>query len=370
MNRHIIQQKDLSRYAAEIYTYKCMLSIAYQYLSSKAQDEISENLLSEISTNEKNDAYHWIKVMQEITNGNKVTASPFLKKRVRFMMLILGDRSFIEWVLIAEDDRIEEMSILAANIEERRSDYLVRVISDERLHINLMKKEILGMEAWEMEGSGGVRDLIFGANDGLVSILALVAGVYGAVTDSTLILVTGVAAAIAGTISMGAGAYLSAKSEKEVTQRENRRKGILSGTHQQQVDSLVEMYKEQGFGERESRTIAERVTVDAEFQAQQPIGIVTGLTTEEDWPPSKAGLLTGISFMIASIIPLLPFALFDVTPAAISAMFASISALFGIGAIKAVFTRSSWERTGIENLIIGVIASTATFVIGKLMPGI
>ena len=74
--------------------------------------------------------------------------------------------------------------------------------------------------------------------------------------------------------------------------------------------------------------------------------------------------------MIASIIPILPFVLLDVTPAAISAMLASIAALFGIGVIKAVFTRSSWVRSGMENLVIGTLAATATYLIGKLLPGV
>jgi len=348
-----------------------MLSIAYMVLASKTSDVITKNLLSELGINEANDAADWNKLMETFNGSNPLKPGAFLRQRVRPMMVILGPRGFLEWVLIAEDDSIEAMSILAANIEDKEtSDFFIRVVSDERLHVNRMKKEVLGMEAWEMGGGGGVRDLIFGANDGLVSIFALVAGVYGAVTDSKLILITGVAGAIAGTISMGAGAYLSAKSEKEVTQKENQRKGILSGTHEQKTASLIEMYEKQGFSKRESEAVAERVVEDLELQSQQSIGEITGLTSEDDWPPYKAGLLTGISFMVASIIPILPFAILDVTPAAMAAIMASIAALFGIGASKAVFTRSSWIRSGMENLIIGVLAATITFLIGVLIPGI
>jgi VIT1/CCC1 family predicted Fe2+/Mn2+ transporter len=365
------ERDALLRSASEIYTYKWLLSIAYQALSSQASDEITENLLTEMHTNEGNDAEDWKKVLQMIDDRNLIKPGSFLRQRVRLMMLILGPRGFLEWVLIAEDESVEAMSIQAGNIQDKEtSDELIRVVADERLHVNKMKKEVLGMEAWEMGGGGGVRDVIFGANDGLVSILALVAGVYGAVTDSKLILITGVAGAIAGTISMGAGAYLSAKSEKEVTQKENQRKGIISGTQEQKTASLIEMYQAQGFSQRESEAVAARVLAQLEVESLGTIGEVTGLTTEDDWPPSKAGLLTGISFMIASIIPILPFAIFEVTPAAIAAMGASIAALFGIGASKAVFTRSSWVRSGLENLVIGMLAATATYIIGILIPGI
>jgi len=372
MNKLTIQEREaLLKNASEIFSYKGMLSIAYMNLASKAGDEITKNLLSEMGTNEANDAEDWNKVMQTLNESTALKPTSLPRQRVRLMMVILGSRGFLEWALIAEDESVEAMSILAANVKDKEtSDYLIRVVSDERLHVNRMKKELLGMEAWEMGGGGGVRDVIFGANDGLVSILALVAGVYGAVTDSKLILITGVAGAIAGTISMGAGAYLSAKSEKEVTQKENQRKGILTGTHEQKIASLIEIYQKQGFSKRESEAVAERVVEDIELQSQQSIGEVTGLTTEDDWPPSKAGLLTGISFMVASIIPILPFALLEVTPAAIAAMVASIAALFGIGASKAVFTRSSWVRSGMENLVIGTLAASATYIIGVLIPGI
>jgi VIT1/CCC1 family predicted Fe2+/Mn2+ transporter len=365
------EQETIRKYASEIYSYKCMLSIAYYSISEKAQDEITRKLLAEVYTNERSDAEDWKRSIEIFTGSNGLKSSLILKQRTQLMMAILGMRGFLEWVLIAEDESVGSVSILAANIrDEEASEYLVRLISDERLHINHMKKELLGMEAWEMGGGGGVRDVIFGANDGLVSILALVAGVYGAVTDSKLILITGVAGAIAGTISMGAGAYLSAKSEKEVIQKENQRKGIIAGTADQKRASLIDMYQKQGFSKSESEAVADRVLAEIEMESQQSIGEVTGLTTEDDWPPSKAGTLTGFSFLLMSIVPILPFAFLDVTAGAITAMFASMVALFTVGASKAVFTRSSWRRSGAENLIIGFLAAAATYVIGVLIPGI
>jgi VIT1/CCC1 family predicted Fe2+/Mn2+ transporter len=367
----IHERENLLGNASDIYKYKYMLSIAFNNLASKAIDNITKNLLTEISTNEANDADDWNKVMKAINEDKPFKPATYLKQRVRLMMMILGPRNFLEWVLIAEDESVEEISIKAGNIQDKEtSDTLMRIVSDERLHVNKMKKEVLGMETWEMGGGGGVRDVIFGANDGLVSILALVAGVYGAVTDSKLILITGVAGAIAGTISMGAGAYLSAKSEKEVTQKENQRKGIISGTGDQKKVSLIDMYQKKGFSKSESEAVADRVLAEIEMESQQSIGEVTGLTTEDDWPPSKAGSLTGFSFLLMSIVPILPFAFLDITVGAITAMFASMVALFTVGASKAVFTRSSWRRSGVENLIIGVLAAAATYIIGVLIPGI
>jgi VIT1/CCC1 family predicted Fe2+/Mn2+ transporter len=365
------ERENVLRNASEIIKYKSMLSKGLINLASRATDSITKKLLSEISMNEAQDTEYWSKAMGAINQDRLLKPAAYLKQRVRLMMTILGPRNFLEWALIAEDESIELMSIVAGNIQDKgTSDSLMRMVSDERLHVNKMKKEVLGMESWEMGGGGGVRDVIFGANDGLVSILALVAGVYGAVTDSRLILITGVAGAIAGTISMGAGAYLSAKSEKEVTQKENQRKGIISGTPEKQKASLIDLYRGQGFSQSEAKAVAERVLADIELESQRSFGEVIGLTTEDDWPPSKAGLLTGCSFLLASIVPILPFTFLGVTTGAVTAMLASMAALFILGASKAVFTRSNWARSGAENLIIGVIAAAATYIIGVLIPGI
>jgi VIT1/CCC1 family predicted Fe2+/Mn2+ transporter len=232
-----------------------------------------------------------------------------------------------------------------------------------------VKKEILGMEGWEMGGGGGVRDIVFGANDGLVSILALVAGVYGAIMESYTIFIAGVAGAVAGAISMGAGAYLSSKSEKEVTEKERDRKGLRKKqTPEKEMKELVKFYLSKGFKKQIAEAIASRVQSELELKAEYTIGEDIGLSSEESWPPIKAGTLTGLSFAVVSLIPILPFAFMDVTSAVITAAVASIVSLFIVGASKAIFTRKSWIRSGLEMMTIGSLAAVATYVIGLVIP--
>ena len=220
-----------------------------------------------------------------------------------------------------------------------------------------------------MGGGGGVRDVIFGANDGLVSILALVAGVYGAITESHPILIAGIVGAVAGAISMGAGAYLSAKSEKEVTEKESDRKGIKKkGTPEEEKERLVKFYQARGFKSRDAEAVAERVASQMESIESYTIGEEVGLTSEESWPPTKAALFTGLSFAVVSLIPVLPFAFMEVNPAVITASIASIACLFVVGASKATFSRKSWVRSGSEMMLIGMLASVATYLIGLAIP--
>jgi VIT1/CCC1 family predicted Fe2+/Mn2+ transporter len=232
-----------------------------------------------------------------------------------------------------------------------------------------MKKEVLGMEGWEMGCGGGVRDVIFGANDGLVSILALVAGVYGAITESHPILIAGIAGAVAGAISMGAGSYLSAKSEKEVTEKESDRKGIKrKSTPEGERERLVRLYQARGFKRQDAEAVADRVALQVKSRESYTLGEEVGLASEESWPPTKAALFTGLSFAVVSLIPILPFAFMQVNPAVITAAIASIACLFVVGACKATFSRKSWVRSGIEMMAIGALASLATYAIGLIIP--
>jgi len=364
------EREALLESAHKIRTYKLMQSDGYKRLIKKAVDDRTKQLLAEISANELSDAETWSERIEWLADGEKKSGrAAFLKQRVNLMMGILGTRGFFAWAIIAEDASIEDFAIQAANIGDlATSEEWTRIASDERLHIERIKKDVLGMEGWEMGGGGGVRDVIFGANDGLVSILALVAGVYGAITESHVILVAGAAGAIAGAISMGAGAYLSAKSEKEVTEKERDRKGLKSrGTPEEEKERLISFYQARGFKRRDAEAVADRVAQQLESRESYTIGEEVGLTSEESWPPTKAALFTGLSFAVVSLIPILPFAFMEVTSAVITAVIASIATLFGVGASKAVFTRKSWLRSGLEMMAIGMLAAAATYAIGLAM---
>ena len=365
------ERKALVDAAKKIRAYKLMQAKGYERLVKKAKDERTKQLLMEVSTDEFKDCIYWAEKVKQLEGERQKLMGAFLADlRISLMMRILGTRGFFEWAMIAEDESIEGLAIQAGNIGDvATSETWIRIASDERLHVERVKKELLGMESWEMGGGGGVRDVIFGANDGLVSILALVAGVYGAITETHPILIAGIAGAVAGAISMGAGAYLSAKSEKEVTEKESDRKGIKGkGTPEEEKKKLVKFYEARGFKRQQAEAIADKVAQQAESRDSYTLGEELGLTSEESWPPAKAALFTGLSFAVVSLIPILPFAFMEVNPAVMTAVIASIACLFGVGASKAIFTRKSWVRSGLEMMAIGALASLATYAIGLVIP--
>jgi len=365
------ERKALLKTAKKIYVYILMQATGYERLAKKSRNKRIKKLLVELNANEVQNSQYWLQKIRELEGKDvKPAKISLLNRKVRIMMSILSNRGFFEWAIIAEEESVEDLAILAENLSDAHtSETWIRIASDERLHIVKIKKEILGMEGWQMGGGGGVRDIIFGANDGLVSILALVAGVYGAIMESHTIFIAGVAGAVAGAISMGAGAYLSSKSEKEVTKKENEKKGLRKKqTPEELIKELVKFYLAKGFKKQDAETIARRVHSEMELRAEYILGEEVGLTSEESWPPMKAGALTGLSFAVVSLIPILPFAFMNVTSAVVTAVVASIISLFGVGASKAIFTRKSWIRSGLEMMIIGSLAAVATYVIGLLIP--
>ena len=131
---------------------------------------------------------------------------------------------------------------------------------------------------------------------------------------------------------------------------------------------MIEFYHSKGFREKEAEIIANKVFLSMVATSELSIGEEVGLTQEESWSPVKASALTGLSFAVVSLIPILPFAFMSLIPAALTAVLASIATLFVVGASKAIFTRKSWIRSGLEMMVIGILAAAATYAIGLAIP--
>ena len=354
--------------AKKIHSHKLVQIRGYRTLVDRAKDERIRRLLIRIGDDEEKIAEFWSGRMREL-GGDVQTSSLLGNWKVGLMMSILGTKGFFEWAVIGEEEGIQDLAIQAEKIRDTTtSETWSRYASDERMHLDRMRTEVLGMEAWEIHGGSGVRDMIFGANDGLVSTLAFVAGVMGAITDSYVILLSGIAELFAGTISMAAGAYQSSKSELEIMERESQRETVKGRTPEEEKEELVRFYQSEGYTSAEAEAIVERIAKEKEFSIEMGTLEELGLAPEEIGNPIKAGVLCGLSFGISAIIPILPFAF-----KALSAMdamkfsiIATLASLFGVGASKTIFSRKNWIRSGFEMMVIGASASAITYLIGTL----
>jgi VIT1/CCC1 family predicted Fe2+/Mn2+ transporter/rubrerythrin len=365
------ERRRLLNAAKKIHAHKLVQIKGYRTLVKRAKDERIKQLLIRISDDEEKHAEFWSKKIEELGGEREGATKAYLRDRkVGLMMSILGTKGLFEWAVVGEEEGIQDLAIQAGKIRDTAtSETWSRFASDERIHLERMKTEVLGMEAWEIRGGGGVRDMIFGANDGLVSTLAFVAGVFGAITDPYIILLSGIAELFAGTISMAAGAYQSSKSELEVLERESQRKKAKKGkTPEEEKEELIKFYQEEGFKKEEAEAIVNRIAVQEELPTQAGTLEELGLAPEELGNPVKAAVLCGASFGLAALVPIVPFALqaLGCIDALIASIIATIGALFGVGAMKTIFSRKNWIRSGLEMMVIGASAAAITYLIGTL----
>jgi len=365
-----VERKKLLGTAKKIHAHKLMQAKGFAILARRAKDERIKQLLLRIGADEASNAEFWLERVEELGGKHEGATKTFLRDwKVGFMMRILGTKGFLEWVVVGEDEGVRDLAVQAEKIRDATtSQAWRRTASDERLHLGRMKTEVLGMAAWEIRGGGGVRDMIFGANDGLVSTLAFVAGVVGAITNPSIVLLSGVAELFAGTISMAAGSYQSSKSELEVLEREDQRKKIKKGkTSEEEKEELIKFYEVEGFQRGEAEGIADRVVKEKEQPFQATTIEQLGLAPEELGNPIKAGLLCGVSFGLAALVPILPFALpIDTGEALIASVIGTVVTLFGVGAMKTIFSRKNWVWSGLEMMVIGASAAAITYMIGTL----
>ncbi len=365
------EKKNLLNAVKKIHAHKLMQIKGYRMLAKRARDERIKRILVRISDEEEKHAEFWSKKIEELGVKRESVIRTFLRDlKIRLMMSVLGTKGFFEWAVVGEGEGIQDLAIQAEKLRDiASSEAWGRFASDERMHLERMKSEVLGMEEWEIRGGGGVRDMIFGANDGLVSTLAFVAGVVGAITNPYIVILSGIAELFAGTISMAFGSYQSSKSELEVWERESQRKKIRKKVSpEEEREELIKFYLMEGFKRGEAEAIVDRIGKEKELLTQADTLKKLGLASEELGNPVKAGVLCGLSFGLAAVVPILPFA-FDVltcTEALLISIISTLAALFGVGAMKTIFSRKNWIKSGLEMMIIGASAAAITYVIGTL----
>ncbi|MHA1946881.1 MAG: VIT1/CCC1 transporter family protein [Candidatus Hodarchaeales archaeon] len=372
------ERKRFLNAAKKIYVHKLMQTKGYETLVKKAKDERIKQLLIQISSDEAKHAVFWLERIDELGSKREGATRVFTRNlKAGFMIRILGTKGFFEWAVLGEEEGIQDLSIQAEKIRDTTtSETWSRFASDERMHLERMKSEVLGMEAWEIRGGAGVRDLIFGANDGLVSTIAFVTGVFGAVVgaieqsqQSQIILLSAMAELLAGTISMATGSYISSKSELEVFERESQRRKAKKGkTIEEERRELIRFYLTEGFKKEEAEAMAARIIERKELPNSMDTLEELGLAPEEIGNPLKAGILTGISFALGALVPILPFAFEAVSSvdALIASIVGTVLTLFGVGAMRTIFSRKNWFRSGLEMMAIGTSAAAVTYVIGTL----
>jgi VIT1/CCC1 family predicted Fe2+/Mn2+ transporter len=212
-----------------------------------------------------------------------------------------------------------------------------------------------------------MRDVILGVNDGLVSTFLLVSGVVGGGLDSTQVLLTGVAGALAGMISMSIGEYLATKSQDEVFDAEIALEKIHLRDHRQhEKDQLSDMLGNMGLEGNDLDTVVNIIDGNDEAMLNMHAALEFGVVDSERRSPYAAAVASGLLFFVGALPSVIPFAIWESTSTALlAAAVLSGLGLFLVGSIKTLQTKKNWFLSGGENLVLGLAAGVLAFFVGR-----
>jgi VIT1/CCC1 family predicted Fe2+/Mn2+ transporter/rubrerythrin len=214
-----------------------------------------------------------------------------------------------------------------------------------------------------------IGDAIYGVNDGLGAIFGIVSGVSGATAgDSKYVLLAGLSGLIASALSMGSGAYLAAKSEREIylAELEREREAIrMNGPEARELLSLY--YQVKGLPEEDAHHMVNHIASDPEQLLRVLAGERLGTSEEALANPLVSAGSGALSTAVGAAIPIIPFFFMQGIEAVIAAAVISLAAHFAVGAAKSLITVRSWWSSGLEMTVVGAVEGAVTYGIGVLL---
>lgn len=330
----------------------------YRDLARRREGEEREILLA-LAEAEGRHAAHW-----EALLGDRV-GRPY-QPGLRFRVLALLARGFGSVFVLAMAQRAETRSTYEAD-----ADATATMAADELIHAEVVR-------ALAARGrsrlSGTFRAAVFGANDGLVSNLALVIGVAAAGTSSSVILLTGLAGLLAGALSMAAGEFISVRSQRELLAASTPSPAALAALQHLDLDhnELMLVYRARGMSTEEAQRRAGEVLGDIALLGADSEHAQPDLSPEED-PHLVVGTSVGAMvssfcfFAAGAAIPVLPFVFGMTSTAALLVALISVGvALLATGAIVGLISGGPPVRRALRQLAIGMGAAAVTYGLGSV----
>ena len=214
-----------------------------------------------------------------------------------------------------------------------------------------------------------VRDIVIGMSDGLTVPFALAAGLSGAVSSTTIIITAGLAEIAAGSIAMGLGGYLAARSDAEhyASERLREQQEIQEKTGAEKTE-VMDVFTSYGLSEEESTPIVEALSKRPDAWIDFMMRFELGLEKPDPKRALTSALTIAASYIVGGLIPLSPyFFLSPVTTALLFSVIATLLALLLFGYVKGRFTGASPLRRAFQTALIGGLAAAAAFLIARLI---
>ena len=345
------------------------LSALYRCVADAESDPAKASRYLRLATEELEHAREWAEKLGIDPASIRKSNLSFHLRLVWWASKLIGSEKAVLLPLLI---RGEERAVAAY----RAHPSLSELEDDARAHATELA-ELAGPAAFEgirtgigrsASASGSLRAAVLGINDGLVSNFSLVMGVAGGTNDSNIVLLAGVAGLFAGAFSMGAGEWVSMRSQRDMYEHLVRFEERLFDNYPALAfEQIVDIYVGKGIGKEQAENIA------AQFMSSRTTALDTlsreklGVDPDEIGSPWAAALGSILAFTVGAIFPVVPFIFTSGNAASIAAAAASTTALLIVGGIMAAFTGNSVVRGAFRMFVIGAIAAAVTFAVGSIV---
>jgi VIT1/CCC1 family predicted Fe2+/Mn2+ transporter/rubrerythrin len=363
----------------------------YRGLAEMESDPTRKQILMELSEAEFAHAKSWLDRILELGGQEPVYKGPATGKARRFANMVGGINTALRRIELDEAHDIARYGRQIKEIGDEPSVVILkRVMKDEQDHARLLRKltsvtptflpanrqvkprtpeeelEEIRSRRNRKAPASWIGDAIYGVNDGLGAIFGIVSGVSGATMGAShAVLIAGVAGGVASALSMGAGAYLAAKSEREIYEAAiyRKREDVLNDPDESKRE-LSLIYQIKGIPEDDSLKMSEHLSADPEQFLKAIAAEELNATEDSLANPMTSAISGAISTAVGAFIPVIPFFFMTGMPAVIAAAVVSLAAHFLVGAAKTWITVRPWWASGLEMTMVGVAEGIVTYFVG------
>ncbi|HEX2029152.1 MAG TPA: VIT1/CCC1 transporter family protein [Nitriliruptorales bacterium] len=340
----------------------------YRELAELAADR--RPIFLRLADTEQRHAAHWQELLRDAGVDDLSPPRPTVRDRLLLLLARrLGVQAVLPLVIRSEAADADRYRTVAHAPDSMSQEEVVhgRVLAAVG-GVQAAGARIATAEGRHRTATGGaLRAAVFGVNDGLVSNLSLVMGVAGGAGDERIVLLAGVAGLFAGALSMGAGEWISVRSQRELYAREIEvEREELARWPDEEQEELALIFQAKGMSEEEAHAVASRLM-------ENPASALDTLAREElgvdpaDLPSAwVAAAASFVSFAVGALIPVLPFLLAAGTAALVAAAALAAVSLFAVGGSLSIFTGRPALVSGARMVGVGALAATATYLVGTL----
>lgn len=342
-------------------------SIIYTLIANKLKNKPISDKLLRIARMEAVHAGFWARILRK-KGIDPSTIKPSRRKIFiyKLLFLLIGFGLTLKLLEAGESEAIKMYADLleAGELDEEEKEFLKKIIADELMH----EESFIEEESRIKEFLDHVRDAVLGMNDGLVEILSVSAGLAGAYGDPLNVALGGFIVGMGGALSMGIGAYVSVKAQREVRMSVLYRVlGAVKSIPEKLVETLSSIISTRGYSRETVDMILSDASRNHELLKKLIVEEKYGVKEEMMENPAKSGVITGLFYITGAIVPLIPYFLglpINIS-LPLSLLFATLM-LSVVGFIIALSAGLNIKKKILELIIGGLGAAGLTYLIGTM----